>query len=195
MKSNIQKSADRAMAEQAAVIRCLESMKKSLDKWSRYNQSSSMIIGQLGSKYDRIMRQALTEFSQFQETLNELVVAFDDAENARIQENSSLSSSSKDRITKVISLSPVDYLVRGSAGVEVANLINVLRANRKEFQDMIIEMKKYREKLIDTVKSELDILKRTKEELISENNSVNKAESEVLNSAKRGRSPRSRANI
>lgn len=176
----LQAAADRALSEQVAVIRCWRQARSCLSQWTEHASAVAPTLQGVSKRYRSVVEQTAQELQEKSSSLSQITQALREAEVARIRstaedpnltDTSSRSASFRGNSSASsaagVPISPLDSLSRGSAGREVAALVNALRASKDELADSAQVVSTLGTKLVSELRRELELFSHTEGNLTS----------------------------
>jgi hypothetical protein len=132
VQMKLQAAADRARAEQVAVVRCWRQSRDCLHQWTAHAAATVPAFRSLGRGYRSVVERAAEEVAAQSQACAEVARVLQEAEAARVpgagggQEGG---AGGAGRGGAAVSVSPMEALARGSAGPAVAALVSALRVH------------------------------------------------------------------
>ena len=169
----LQAAADRALAEQLAVIRCWRQARSCLTQWTQHASTVTPALRALGQRFKASVDHTARELQDKTDTLRQLLLALDTAESARVRPSASSVSADDCSVASAASnrsappISPLDSLVRGSAGKEVSALVSALRMHRDDLDGMAQSVRGLGSRLSGELRRELELLSTTETNVAS----------------------------
>ena len=179
----LQTAADRALAEQVATIRCWRQTRSCLEQWVAHATRVAPTLKMLGRRHKSNVEHAAEDLSALSAGLGLISEALAQAETVRMRPGATLSSSSSFADEGSVGasmlsagsgyaqrngapISPLDSLARGSAGKEVAALVNALRAQKDGLGEAAQTVRTLGAKLAAELKKDLHVVASTEKNLL-----------------------------
>ena len=164
-QARLQTAADRALAEQVALVRCWRQSRDCLEQWSQHAAGVAPVLRGLGRRYRSAVQLCVEELSRKEAALVQLCSALKEAEDARIKaapvgsddNNNSIYSTTSSKIGAPL-VSPLDSLARGTGGREVAALVAALRLHKEDMSGAAQSVLALGDKLNTELRRELEVL-------------------------------------